>query len=199
MGIIQFFIMPLVNVQPKKIHGISCTFRVRKIYCHHLQGAGTLCRPHYSRGGAKGEGQGGHGHDSPRFGLAPSAPLSVSRTVGHHKTLELLDAANALSLHLQAKDVDLVAAVDLQVLTIELQKRRDNSGTEVDSLFAKTEAVCGENNIPYQPERKHTKDVPAHLRESVIKETIGHVNDINAGTKDTFLTECIPGHYRLLA
>jgi len=79
----------------------------------------------------------------------------------------------------------------LQVLTTELQKRRDNSGTEIDSLFAKTEAMCGENNIPCQleRERKRTKRVPAHLRDSVIHETIGHVNDINAGTKDMFSTD----------
>jgi len=77
----------------------------------------------------------------------------------------------------------------LQVLTTELQKGRDNSCTEVDSLFAKTEAMCRDNNIQCQPEKKRTKRVPAQLRDSVINETIGHVNDIKAGTEDTFHTD----------
>ena len=100
---------------------------------------------------------------------------------------EILNVTNVLSLQLQAKDADLLTALDLlPCLSQDLQKQRDDATAETDKLFVETEEMCSASNIECQPARKRIKRIPAHLQDSVVTETVGHSDVISVSTKDTF-------------
>ena len=96
----------------------------------------------------------------------------------------ILRKTKTLSDQLQAKDLDLAAAVDLVKAVIsDLEEARSNPEAW-QSLWDDIEKKCNENGISLVPERSARKrTVPARLADSVITTTTG-VRDTVSGSDE---------------